>query len=220
MLQNLKATLLALQLKRTELLAKYQPTYRPVQEVEDEIAKTEAAIAAAERSPVIDQTTDVNPTHQWIDSELAKTRADLRSLETREAQMVPIVAEYDQQAHLMQAQELKYEDLVRNTKTAENNFLLYQAKREEARIAAALDQRRILNVTVILPATRPYLPRHSSYFYLLVGMLLAVAVSAGLIVILYRAGTTFRTPREIEHFVQVPVLAVVPLEYQLPARQG
>ncbi len=43
-LEHLKSTLMTLELKRTELLTKYQPTYRLVQEVDKQLADTTAAI--------------------------------------------------------------------------------------------------------------------------------------------------------------------------------
>jgi len=213
LLQDLKATLLKLELKRTELLAKYQPTYPLVQELEQEIANTRVAISSAESSPLRDHTTDVNPTRQWIDSELAKAKADLRSLESRANNTAGTVQDYNREAHYMDEQQLRHEDLVRNAKLAEENYLLYVRKREEARITKALDQRRILNVTVIEPATHPYLPNRSGAFYLLTGLILAIFVTAGLLFMLEHVDNTFRTPRQLEHFVQVPVLAVVPVEH-------
>jgi uncharacterized protein involved in exopolysaccharide biosynthesis len=218
LLQDLHATLLKLELQRTQLLSKYQPTYRPVQEAEAEIAETKTAIASAESSPVRDTTTDVNPTQQWIDSELTKARADLRSLQSRAAKMVTIVQNYDQQAHIVNSKELQHQDLARNTKTAEENYLLYVRKREEARISNALDQRRILNVAVVEPATHPYLPKRSAGFYLFGGLLVAIVASAGLTFLLQQADHTFRTPQEVERFIEVPVLAAVPIERTLHSR--
>jgi uncharacterized protein involved in exopolysaccharide biosynthesis len=214
-LQDLRATLLKLQLKRTELLTKYQPNYPPVRELEQEIAETEAALSSAESSPLRDQTTDVNPTRQWIDSELPKAKAELRSLESRVSNLANTVQNYDREAHYMDEQQLRHEDLVRNAKSAEENYLLYVRKREEARITNALDQRRILNVTVIEPATQPYLPNRSGTSYLLKGLILALVVTAGMLFMLEHVDNTFRTPRELEHFLPVPVLAAVPVEHRL-----
>ena len=213
LLQDLKATLLKLQLKRTELLAKYQPTYPLVQEEEQEIANTREAIASAESSPLRDQTTDVNPTRQWIESEMAKAKTELRSLESRANNMASIVENYDRDAHHMDDQQLRYGDLVRNAKSAEENYQLYVRKREEARISNALNERGILNVTVIEPATYPYMPKRSGAFYLLGGLILAIIVTSGLLFTLEHVDNTFRTPRDLGRFVQVPVLAAVPLEH-------
>jgi len=38
-MERMKSKLLELELKRTELLTKFEPTYRPVQEVEEQIAQ-------------------------------------------------------------------------------------------------------------------------------------------------------------------------------------
>ncbi len=66
LLEQLKSTLLTLQLKRTELLTKYAPTYRPVQEVDEQIAETKSAIASAEAKPIREESTDQNPNYQWV----------------------------------------------------------------------------------------------------------------------------------------------------------
>ena len=50
LLQQLKSTLLNLELKRTELLTKYEPTYRLVGEVEHQIRDVKATISAEERN--------------------------------------------------------------------------------------------------------------------------------------------------------------------------
>ncbi len=52
LMMQMKNALLTLELKRTDLLSKFQPDYRPVQEVEEEISKTKAAIAAENSVPV------------------------------------------------------------------------------------------------------------------------------------------------------------------------
>ena len=52
LLSGLRSTLLNLELKRTELLEKFEPGYRLVKEVDAEIAQTRSALAAAEKSTV------------------------------------------------------------------------------------------------------------------------------------------------------------------------
>jgi len=49
---------LTLELKRTELLEKFEPGYRAVQEVDVQIGQTRTALAAAEKSQLHDETTD------------------------------------------------------------------------------------------------------------------------------------------------------------------
>ncbi len=100
--QQLKSTLLALELKRTELLTKYQPGYRLVQEVDKQIADTRAAIVAEGSKPLHDKTTDRNPTYSWINAELAKARAEYSSLQARAVATQAIVGVYQGKAQKLE----------------------------------------------------------------------------------------------------------------------
>ena len=66
---QLDATLYTLQTKRSEMLTKYEPTYRQVQDLDKQIEDARAAIEEAKKSPIREETTDQNPTYQWLDSE-------------------------------------------------------------------------------------------------------------------------------------------------------
>src|SRR5207247_4042933 len=83
LLQQMKTTLLSLELKRTELLSKFSPDYRPVQEVEAQITQVREALENAEKNPMREETTDRDNTHEWVVGELAKARAELATLQAR-----------------------------------------------------------------------------------------------------------------------------------------
>ena len=71
------------------------------------------------------------------------------------------------------------DDLVREMKSAEGAYLLYVSKREEARIADALDAGGILNVTVAEQPSVPALPARSSMNLLAISFVVASAFSTG-----------------------------------------
>lgn len=210
LLQRLKGTLLTLELQHVDLLAKYQPDYRPVQDVEKQIADTKAAIAREEGAPVKEVTTDLNPTHQWIQGDLAKANADLAGYEAQATALERTVAKYQDTVRTLDRAAIVQQDLLRNQKTQEENFLLYQHKREEARIADMLDQSRILNVVEALKPNVPSLPAHSPFFFGLLGALAATAVSVGALFSVEFLDSSLRTPREVEAALDIPVLAAVP----------
>lgn len=212
-LQGLKNTLVNLELKRTELLTKYQPTYPLVQEVDKQLADAKNAIASEEAKPIREETTDRNPTYAWINEELAKAKADYSALQARAAALVAIVAKYDATAKDLEQKDILQQDLLREVKTDEENYLLYQRKREEARMTDALDRTRILNVAVAEQATAPTLPSNSPLTLLLVGGLLAVTVSFGAAFTLEYLDPSFRTPSEVAAELNIPVLAAVPLNF-------
>jgi uncharacterized protein involved in exopolysaccharide biosynthesis len=212
LLQQLKSTLLNLELKRTELLTKYQPTYRAVQEVDKQIADTKASIAAEDARPVREEVTDQNPTHEWIRSELTKAKADLTSLQARERVTVGSIKEYEDRAQKLQAAGLQQQDLLRTQKEQQDNYLLYAHKREEARITEALDKGRILNVAVAEAATPPALPAHPAWMYGLFGALAGLVLSAGLVFVAEYNDSSYRTPDEVNQDLGIPVLAAIPRE--------
>ena len=85
LLKALKSSLLDLQLKRTQLLTKFEPSHRLVQEVDQQIAQAEATIAAENALPLRDETTDKNVHYEWAKSELQRAQVQLKALQAREA---------------------------------------------------------------------------------------------------------------------------------------
>jgi uncharacterized protein involved in exopolysaccharide biosynthesis len=210
LLSQLRSNLLALELKRTELLAKFAPDYRPVQEVDTQIAQTRDALTTAEKSQLHDETTDRDPAHEVIREELAKATADLASLQTRAAATAAIVQSYEQNYQSLEPKEVVHDDLIRTVKATEENYLLYLRKAEEARISDALDRKRIINVAIAEAATVPSLPANRRSATVLVGLLLATMVSVGLAFGSEYLDSTVRTPHEVKLFLSVPLLATVP----------
>ncbi|MFZ0769881.1 MAG: Wzz/FepE/Etk N-terminal domain-containing protein [Candidatus Sulfotelmatobacter sp.] len=210
-LQQLKTALLTLELKRTELLTKFQPGYRLVLEVDKQIADTHTAITAEESKPLKEQTTDRNPTYAWINEELAKAKSDYSALQARATATQAIVGVYQGRAHQLEVNGFVQQDLLRTAKANEDNYLLYLHKREEARIADALDQTRILNIGMVQQPTVPLSPTRSPVMFGLVGVLMAGMVSAGLVFTKEYLDSSFRTPSEVLSELNIPVLAAVPL---------
>jgi uncharacterized protein involved in exopolysaccharide biosynthesis len=209
-LETLKSTLITLENKRTELLTKYQVTYPLVVEVDKEIADTKKALADEQSSPVVEETTDQNTTYNWVMSELAKAKADLAGFQARERSLVTTVAMYKDQARKLDEQGILQGDLTRTSKADEANYLLYEKKKEEARISDALDRTRILNVSIAQNPGLPSLPTRSPWLFGLVAVLLASAVSLGVVFAVDYADQSFRTPAEVIAELRIPVLAAVP----------
>lgn len=210
-LENLKSTLVTLENKRTELLTKYQPSYPLVQEVDKEIADTKSALAKEESSPVKEEVTDQNPTYAWVSGELARAKADLSGFQARETALLSTIANYNDQVRRLDQQGIQQNDLLRTAKSDEGNYLLYTQKKEEARIEDALDRTRLLNVSVVQTPAVPSLPTRSPFVFGLVAVLLATAVSIGVVFAIDYTDQSFRTPSEVMAELRIPVLAAVPV---------
>jgi uncharacterized protein involved in exopolysaccharide biosynthesis len=221
LLEQMQSTLLNLKLKRTELLTKFEPSYGLVQEVDQQIAQTREALAQAEENSMRDETTDLDRTHAWLQEELARARAELATLKARSGKFAADVEAYRESARQLSAKEIAHEDLAREAKTAEENYLLYLRKQEEARISNELDRKRIVNAAIAEAATVPAFPSSPNWLLnLALGLGLAFMTSLGLAFAADYMDATFRTPDEVESFLGIPVLAAIPRSSQSRIRSG
>ena len=209
-LRELRGTLLTLQLKRTELLQKYQPTYRAVTDVDEEVAQTQRAISAAERSPTMDQTTDRDPVYEWQREELTKARTELRGLEGRATATARSIDKLQENARQLHESSITQQGLTRTAKMLEERYEMYVRKQEEARIANAMDTNQLLNVQIAEPPTIPSLPNRSLAWSLLTGVVLAVIAGTACVLVREHLDESFRTPHEVQQYLRVPVLAALP----------
>ena len=209
-LEKMKTHLLELQLKRTELLTRFEPSYRLVQEVERQIAETLTSIAAEALTPVRDETTDKDPNYEWARMEMEKAQVQWDGLRARQSDAFTQVASLRTFAQQMQSDSVDQQDLMRAAKADEDNYLLYLHKREEARIGDALDERRILNVAIVEAPAAPALAVHSLLVYFLLAFGLAMAFSVGIAFASEYFDPTIRTPNEAYCLLEVPVLAWLP----------
>jgi uncharacterized protein involved in exopolysaccharide biosynthesis len=208
--EKMKSKLLELQLKRTELLTKFQPSYRLVQEIDQQIAETRASILGEEHSPLRDETTNQEPNHEWAKSELIKAQVELGTLEAHGQAVRIQVTGYREVAQRLGGNALRQGELLAELKVAEEKYLLYVNKREEARIENALDQGGILNVTIAEEPRVPALPARAGWVFGLIGVMLGSTLSTGLAFTADYLNPGFRTPDEVVDYLGVPVLASLP----------
>lgn len=211
LMASLKSTLLNLELKRTELLEKYAANYPPVKEVEQEISEAIASIRDAEQRGIQERTTDVDPTYQWIETEMAKDSADLTGLEARQTVMTAALRTMATKAlHLDRASQVQ-QDLTRTVKADEASYLLYYEKGEQARIDDALDQQRIVNAAIAEQPVVPMVPIGLSLaMQLVLSILCAGLISLGVAFAAEYIDPSFRTPTEVDDCLGVPLLASIP----------
>ena len=210
LMEEMKARLLELQLTRTQLLTKYEPSYRLVQELDREIAETKASIAAEDKAPIRERTSDQDQDHEWAKAELLKTQVELNAMSAHASAENALLEHYRETASQLGDHAIEQEQLLHDLKATEEKYLLYLNKREEARIGDALDQGGILNVTVAEQATVPALPEFSGLSFGFIGLACASTVSITLAFVTDYLNPAFRTPDEIIAYLGSPVLASLP----------
>jgi uncharacterized protein involved in exopolysaccharide biosynthesis len=208
---QLKSKILGLEVKHAEMLRKFAPSYPPAVEVDQELTRSRAALAQVEQSPATEETTDQNPTHQWLRSELARVKTERAASLARAAALSQSVAMYREKARRLEETGVEQQTLTRAMKSAEENYLLYRRKQEEALISDALDRTRIVNVAIAEAPTVPAQPSNMPTPWLLaLAALVAAIIGTSMTYILDYLNPYLRTPDEVESALDVPVLASIP----------
>jgi uncharacterized protein involved in exopolysaccharide biosynthesis len=210
LLQQLQADLLAAQIKKTQLLLKYDPSYPLVQEADQEITQTQAAITSATQTQYVNQTTDRDPTYELIREDIVKTQAELAFQQANAKALESSIHNMQLQMVDLNQKALTQADLTREVKANEANYLLYLSKREQERTSDALDERRISNVAIAVPPIVPILPWISPVLVMLIGLVLAGFAGAAVAFVAEYLNPSLRTPAEVLEVLRIPVLASVP----------
>ena len=186
------------------------PAIHLVQQVDQQIKQTQKAIEEAEKTKYVNQTTDRDPTYEFLREDMAKTQADLASQKATAIALDRTIATLRQKMVELDQKGLKQADLVREHKANEANYLLYLSKREQERTSDALDKKRIANVALAIPPSVPALPVHNAMLIGIVGLFLSVAIGAGAAYLAEYMDPSFHTPTEVVDILKIPLVVAIP----------
>lgn len=156
--RDVNARILELEAQRTELLQKFTPQYRGVRDIEAQLQDLRSALAQARSNPVREETLAANPTRMWLDTERVRGMADNAAASARVQAFSNTANVYREKAQRLEQQNAEERELVRKVQTAEQKYLLYAQKQEEARISDELDRTKVANVVV---AQAPTIDMHA-----------------------------------------------------------
>jgi|SRR6266516_1735915 len=228
--ERLNTMIVELRNKRTQLLTKFRPEDRFVQEVDQQIRTTTEALERASGQTALEQSTDLNPLRQTLETELSRARLDHAGAEARRAALTGQLKQYQDGLKKLEGATTEHDDLQRQMKEAEENYQLYAKKREEARIADEMDQQKITNVSIAEAPSVAQIPTSPNRpMNLIIGVLLAAFVALGSAFSAELFSDTVHTPRQLEALTGITVLATVPTDRRrmfsrqtksLPAAKG
>jgi uncharacterized protein involved in exopolysaccharide biosynthesis len=209
LLQNLGTSLLAAETKRTQLLLKYDPSYPLVKEADQEVAEAKAAFAEAKNTPYVNQETDRDPTFELLREDLTRTESDLAAQRANLIATKGTIQQLQTQMADLDQKVVTQQDLLRDVKANEDNYLLYLSKREQERTSDALDKTRIANVAIAVPPAIPALPTHGFPIVLLLAFVSATMLSIAMAYVVEYFDSSFHTPGQVVDFLGIPVVVAV-----------
>jgi succinoglycan biosynthesis transport protein ExoP len=209
--EEIERALTALRLKRDSLLQDFRPDSRHVRDIDTQIRMAEDRLQQATGTSSVSGT-EANPLYVQLRMDLLRAEAALEGSRSRVSSLRTQAVEYRKELDSLNAKSFDLENLNRDAQAAEDDYLLYRRKHEEARISAAMDQEKFINVTVAQPAQIPLEPESRGlglkfFMALLVGVLGGVGLAFGLENSFDRS---FTTGEDIERKLGIPHIASIP----------
>jgi uncharacterized protein involved in exopolysaccharide biosynthesis len=214
-LDQLTTQLVTLKNQRTELLNKYPPTDRAVRQIEMQIVETEAGIHAASSPRSKDAATDVNPTWQQLQTDLAMMRSQLNGIRARREVLSSQIAEAHSALGVTEGLSPEFTALQHKVNELDTNYQAYLHKRDEAEIADSMDRQDLVNFAVVEAPTyslSPVHPKPARDTFL--GLITAFLLGGIAVFLMESVRDTAGAAPELEQWSRYPVLATVPWTYQ------
>ncbi len=210
--EEIEVALAVLRLRRDELLQDFRPDSRYVRDIDGQINMAEERLKQINEDSAGISGTEENPVYIQLRSELVRAETELEGTRARESALQAQFLESRKGLDQINAKAFELDGLRRNALAAEENFLLYRKKYEEARISAAMDQERFVNVTVAQPAQIPLEPMPRGLMTRLLAALV-MGIFGGLGVAFgteFYLNHSFTTGEDIERKLGIPHIASIP----------
>jgi uncharacterized protein involved in exopolysaccharide biosynthesis len=182
-LQSIKDRLTSLQVDRAKFASRYQPNSETLKHADSEIADLQAALNRELASVSSSTTSEINPVVREFKSSLEQNTVRIAGLKSRNNDLANTEAQITADLSRVNKGSDAYETVERDYRLAEQNYLEYSKKNEEARISEALNSMRLTNVALVAPPETPIEPVYPRQLFILafalpISLLLGVAFAA------------------------------------------
>jgi uncharacterized protein involved in exopolysaccharide biosynthesis len=206
----MRTKLIDLERQRDDLLSRYTPKSRFVADKENEIAILRKALSDRDQTVAGDMVLSQNAIRNQATQQLMQKQIALDALLAKRTSILNERKSYEARLDVLKDRSFDLYRLRGDFDMARETYFLYEKKAEEARVSKAMDEEKLVNAAVLQSASAPLLPLPR-------GVAIAGAVSGvggiilGVVVafLLEFFNVKIQDEKDIERFLQVPVLATV-----------
>lgn len=211
--ERLNTMLAELENERTGLLTKFMPNDRLVQEVNQKIANTKKALSDAKLMTSKETASDVNPVWQTVTASIIQNVSERRAMRAKEAALKSQIAGLQSNLSGVEASTVAFTTLRQKVADLESNYQLYTQKYNQAAIADAMNENRLLNVAVQESPTYSVIPfRPKPAMDVLLGGFTALFLACFMVFFAEVGRETIANAGELESVSMFPIFATVPLD--------
>jgi len=206
------AKLADLKVQREGLLARYQPGAQPVLDIDAQIAKLEAAIAAGRTQQRGAERTGINPVYQTFQTEKLQLGAEISALRDTAAVLTEQMSQLTERRLRLAALQPQYDALNRDRDVLQSSVRDFTIKAEQSQASDRIAQVTNDNIRIVERAIPPTDGKSLKKPVLILAILFAgfSALCAGLTRAFLRPGVP--TPAAAGRTFDLPVLGAAPLK--------
>lgn len=210
-IEEIETSLVALQLERDALIQDFKPENSRVRDLEARIVLAEERLEEIQVQRGGINRTELSQVHQDLKSQLLSAEAQLVGARAEHAALQELVDRYRLEISDLSTKSLGLTRLRREAKAAEDTYLLYRKKHEEARISVAMNEQEIVDVAIAQPAQVPLKPvAPKKTLNLVLAVIIGILGGFGLVFLVEYFDHTFTTGEEAEKGLGIPLLASLP----------
>lgn len=200
-----------------EMRLQYHDTYPDIVVLKEQIAELRKQRNRAAQRGELDQADRggeplVNPLYQEIRAEVAKTRASIRTQESRIDSIKSLIVEQEKRMERIQENKAQYSELTRDMEVNEQIYNDLLKRRERARVSMHLDiEGQGLNFRINETAQYPLDPVGPQFqVFASAGLILGALAPFGLAAGVLQIDPRVRARKQLEDGIGLPVLAEIP----------
>jgi len=206
--RELQSQLTALEIQLPTLLEKYAKGSPQISEVEIKIRETKNKISEKVAEIVGSKVSTRNPIYQTLLAQVVTLETTVISLETKKESLASSVKKYESRLEKLPDKELHLARLERAVIVSENIYIILLEKYQEARINEAME---LGDIRVIDEARIPKDPiKPNKKLNLAIGGILGLMLGVMLTFFLEYMDNTIKTTDDIERYLGLPVLGLIP----------
>ena len=190
-----------LQIKEQDLLSKYTEKNQQVQEIRREISEVKGLLN--QEGATQGQVTQLA---------LLTDNATLSELQAKTKALKEELAQAESDLRVLNDNDMRITQLEREIDIQKANYRNDSDKLQQARIDRLLEVGKISNISIVQPATYPVKPiRPRKALNLALGLFLGAFGGLGLAFLSENLDHSFKTPADVEKYLDLPVLVTIPL---------
>jgi tyrosine-protein kinase Etk/Wzc len=208
LVRSLRERLVELEVERLTLLEKFTPAHQEVKSIEKQIQQIKKRMKDEVRKALQRPRYQLTGSYEYLVEQLSKLETNMILSKIKQTALSKIIANLEKRMYILPEEEIVLSRLLREKAVNEKIYTMLLTKYEEARIAESVELGDISIVEYACASLKPVKP--NLFKNLMMGVVLGILVSIGLLFILQYLNRAIRTNYDVEKHLNLPIMGFIP----------